>query len=251
MEQAITPMPPTTIERPFPSIWAGLGMLFFYIFCQLFIASLAGIIVLVVQGRLTSIVTVPEQFADIKIMAFPALWGIVAANITALLVSWLYLRKDNRTVKIGLKNWSRLSLQSTILIAGALIAGAYIISYVYSEYLFPGMDLQKMTNEMIAAIPRTPVNWLFLIFAISILPGIAEELIFRGFLQNSFANHVPQFAAIGLSSALFAAMHMQLYAFPLLFILGAIFGYLYYKTGSLRVNILLHVLNNAAALLFS
>jgi uncharacterized protein len=251
MEQVITPTTPTSTGRTFPSIWAGLGMLFFYIFCQLVIASLAVIIVLVVQGKLTGMAANPEQFADMKIMAFPALWGVVAANITALSVCWIYLRKDNRSAKIGLKNWSQLSLQSTILIAGALIAGAYIFSYAYSEYLFPGIDLQKMTNEMIAAIPRTPVNWVFLIVTISILPGIAEELVFRGFLQNSFANHMPRLAAIGLSSALFAAMHMQLYAFPLLFILGAIFGYLYCKTGSLRVNIALHVINNAAALLLS
>ncbi len=77
---------------------------------------------------------------------------------------------------------------------------------------------------------------------------LTEELLFRGLLQKSLANRMPQYAAILIAAAIFGAIHLDFYAFPALFVMGAVFGYLYYRTGSLRVNILLHMLNNGAAL---
>jgi len=54
-----------------------------------------------------------------------------------------------------------------------------------------------------------------------------------------------------LSSFLFAVVHMQLYAIPGLMSLSIAFGYLYHRTGSLRTNIILHMANNAFALVVS
>jgi membrane protease YdiL (CAAX protease family) len=92
---------------------------------------------------------------------------------------------------------------------------------------------------------------VLLFLAVAVVAPLVEELLFRGILQNSLAKHMPIWVAIALASAIFAAMHMQLTAFPALMVIGASFGLLYHLTGSLRVNILVHMLNNAAALLLT
>jgi membrane protease YdiL (CAAX protease family) len=72
-----------------------------------------------------------------------------------------------------------------------------------------------------------------------------------GLLQNALARHLPVWAAILGAAAIFGAVHMDLHAFPALMAMGAVFGLLYHKTGSLRVTIIAHMANNGAALLLS
>jgi membrane protease YdiL (CAAX protease family) len=82
---------------------------------------------------------------------------------------------------------------------------------------------------------------------IAIVAPVLEEILFRGYLQSALMHRMKPWLAILLASSLFGIVHMQPLAFPVLTVLGAVFGYLYYKTGSLKVNILLHVLNNGVA----
>jgi uncharacterized protein len=46
-------------------------------------------------------------------------------------------------------------------------------------------------------------------------------------------------------------VHLQPYAIPGLMSLSIAFGYLYHRTGSLRTNIILHMANNAFALILT
>ena len=83
------------------------------------------------------------------------------------------------------------------------------------------------------------------LFVIAVLPAIGEELVFRGILQRkmiegNFNPHV----AIWLSAALFSAIHIQFFGFIPRLLLGALFGYLYYWSGDIRVAIAAHFVNN-------
>jgi uncharacterized protein len=111
--------------------------------------------------------------------------------------------------------------------------------------------MQEEMAKILASIPRTPMNIAAGFFAIAIAAPLVEELLFRGLLQNSLARHMPIWGAIILSSLCFAAVHLQPYAIPGLMSLSIAFGYLYHRTGSLRMNILLHMANNAFALLIT
>ena len=88
------------------------------------------------------------------------------------------------------------------------------------------------------------------IIVIAVLPGIGEELLFRGFLQNLlkriFKNdHV----AIWVAAALFSAIHFQFYGFIPRMLLGALFGYLYVWSGNLLYPIIAHFVNNCVSLI--
>ncbi len=179
------------------------------------------------------------------------LWGIVSSAIIQLLLMFLYLRKDSRLKKIGLDTFGTMSLTRTFGLAFILVVGAMLFNFLYAHYVIPGIGMQEEMAKMLASIPRTPVNIIAGFFAFAIAAPLVEELLFRGFLQNAFARFLPIWAAILLSSFAFAMVHLQPYAIPGLMSLSIAFGYLYYRTGSLRTNILLHILNNTAALLLT
>jgi membrane protease YdiL (CAAX protease family) len=88
------------------------------------------------------------------------------------------------------------------------------------------------------------------IIIIGILPGIGEEILFRGILQKEiymrWRNH---HAAIWVAAFLFSALHFQIVGFPAKFIIGLVLGYSYHHSGSLILPIILHVLNNSMATL--
>ena len=85
----------------------------------------------------------------------------------------------------------------------------------------------------------------------AVLPAVAEELTFRGVLQQLFevkGERVPHLA-IWCSAILFSAIHMQFYGFVPRMLMGALFGYMLAWTGSLWVPILMHMTNNAVAVI--
>ena len=57
--------------------------------------------------------------------------------------------------------------------------------------------------------------------------------------------------AICISAAFFAVLHMNPWQAIPAFILGLLFGYVYYRTGSLKLTMLMHCVNNTFAVIFS
>lgn len=95
---------------------------------------------------------------------------------------------------------------------------------------------------------KTVTDFLVNIFMIALLPGICEELMFRGAIQRSlsriFSNpHV----AIWVAAFIFSFIHLQFYGFFPRLLLGAAFGYIYFWSGNLWYAMLAHFLNNAYA----
>jgi membrane protease YdiL (CAAX protease family) len=115
--------------------------------------------------------------------------------------------------------------------------------------------LRSMENSSKALIEHIIQfdSFLYFILAfivIAILPGIGEEFLFRGVLQNYFRvifknPHI----AIWVSAILFSALHMQFYGFLPRMVLGALFGYLYFWSGKLIFPMLAHALNNGFTLI--
>ena len=100
--------------------------------------------------------------------------------------------------------------------------------------------------------------WL-LIFAMVIVAPIYEELIFRGLLWSAIAeqfSNVPNAEHRGalvaslVTSVIFAVIHLQygIYEIGTIVVLALIFCYARIKSGSLVLPMLLHVVNNGAAM---
>ena len=85
---------------------------------------------------------------------------------------------------------------------------------------------------------------LFGFFTISLLPGIAEELMFRSGLQRLISQYWNPKAGLIVASILFAALHMMPLQIPYLFVGGLMLGWGYRITGKLWVPILGHATHN-------
>jgi membrane protease YdiL (CAAX protease family) len=84
------------------------------------------------------------------------------------------------------------------------------------------------------------------LFTLALIPAFAEELLFRGILQQLFIKVFRSaHAGIWITSILFSAVHFQFYGFLPRMILGLLFGYLFIWTGSLWSAIVPHFINNA------
>nr|WP_295930041.1 type II CAAX endopeptidase family protein [uncultured Dyadobacter sp.] len=90
---------------------------------------------------------------------------------------------------------------------------------------------------------------LIALFVVTLLPAFGEEVLFRGVIQTKLLQQLNNVhVAIWLAAAIFSAIHFQFYGFLPRMMLGALFGYLYYWTGSLWVAVLAHFVNNGFVL---
>ncbi len=89
---------------------------------------------------------------------------------------------------------------------------------------------------------------------LALLPAFAEELTFRGTLQQILSpnplttNPLNRHMAIWVTAILFSAIHMQFLGFIPRMLMGALFGYMFVWTGTLWIPILMHFTNNAFAI---
>lgn len=127
-------------------------------------------------------------------------------------------------------------------LSGAIIA-ALIGQIINTIYPFPPEYLEQMAE--IIKMPDLNIWQVFVLIAL--LPGICEEVMFRGFIFRFFENR-NKWYAIWISAALFALFHLDPYRFiPVLF-LGFLLGWLLYKTKSIFPSMLSHTINNATAI---
>jgi len=80
---------------------------------------------------------------------------------------------------------------------------------------------------------------------IGVLPGIGEELVFRGMLQPELQRATGNIhAAIWISAIMFSAIHLQFFGFVPRVLLGVLFGYLYFWSGNIVIPMVAHFINN-------
>ncbi|MBQ6243891.1 MAG: CPBP family intramembrane metalloprotease [Bacteroidales bacterium] len=92
------------------------------------------------------------------------------------------------------------------------------------------------------------VNFL----CVSIFAPFFEEWLCRGMiLRGLLGNKVKPVWAIVISAVFFAFIHLNPWQAIPAFLLGCLFGYVYYKTGSLKLTMLMHFANNTFSLVMS
>ena len=80
---------------------------------------------------------------------------------------------------------------------------------------------------------------------VCVLAPIFEEILFRGIILKGMLNYnVNPTTAIIVSGFIFGAAHLNPWQFVGAGLLGSIFGFIYYRTKSLILPIILHALNN-------
>ena len=213
---------------------------------------------LLVGGILGSIVTLVfmglmpgagEEYATL--ISYPLMF--LPAMIASKHISNRNMLFDNGYA-IDSNNFGRLGGWGVALLCMlATFAAAFCMDAVNAQ--MPDMPewLENALNSMTQG--TFWVNFL----AVSIFAPIFEEWLCRGMVLRGLLNYqkadgtrgLKPVWAIVISAAFFAIIHMNPWQAIPAFALGLLFGYVYYKTGSLKLTMLMHFTNNTAALLLS
>ncbi|MEL7728480.1 CPBP family intramembrane glutamic endopeptidase [Citromicrobium bathyomarinum] len=156
---------------------------------------------------------------------------------------------------LGLWVWSGRSAGTFVTFGGdefaigLALAGALILLAALTFYGLP-----KLSEYLVRAqadnfsflekpLPFPAIIW------VSLGAGIGEEALFRGGVQTLAGDYIGAPLAIVLAAALFAAVH---FAKPLvaaiIFVIGVLFGVVYWQTGSLLAVMIGHALYDVFAL---
>ncbi len=165
---------------------------------------------------------------------------IVFAELAYILPVFLILawkRISWKHLGFGKFDWSTLGIGCGMLIGG------YGIILVHNLVITAlGIDTQGQAIFDIFNSLESPV-W-FILAAVVIAP-VVEEIFFRGFLFQGFRKKYGWVSAMLLSSAIFAAAHLDLASLIPTFVLGLVLTYVYHRSNSVWPGILLHFLINA------
>ena len=142
-------------------------------------------------------------------------------------------------VKFSLKSFGEVSGKTIGLSIPLIVAGMIFIN-LCSEFI----GLPDMMQDTFRAMSRN----VFGIISIAIMAPLVEELLFRGAIQGHLLRKgMKPVYAILIASAVFGIVHMNPIQIPFAFAIGMIFGWLYYRTGSVVPGIIGHFINNSIA----
>lgn len=106
---------------------------------------------------------------------------------------------------------------------------------------------QTLSEEMSAMLYADGIGKLVLnIVVVALVPAVCEELFFRGTLQQLLVRWFrrPHLAVI-VTSVIFSLAHGEIFALMPRILLGLLLGYLFFYSGSILVNVIVHFVNNA------
>jgi membrane protease YdiL (CAAX protease family) len=166
--------------------------------------------------------------------------GISLASELSIIVTIWWVRR-----RAGLARWPGLALQGPwekwqlYALLPVLVLAQDVLLSVVSLLHLPSPN-EKIYQEM----ARYPA----LVFGIGCFAApVLEEFFFRGILLKGLLRNYRPAVAIGQSALLFGLMHMSPAQSIATTLMGALLGWLYYRTGSVRLCIGLHMLNNLLA----
>ena len=181
--------------------------------------------------------------------AQPAL-GLAWTEVFAFLLPSLVVTAGSN---LSIGRWLRLSPpRASALVLGALVGGAgYLLAgalMAATERVLPHGWVRSFDVGRLFGGPAWE-RVLLSSLAVLLAPP-CEEIAFRGYVLTALVQRRRPAGAIAGSALLFAAVHLDPVRFPALVLLGAIFGWLAWRAGSVWPAVAAHAANNAIAAAF-
>jgi len=173
-------------------------------------------------------------------------WGILLTQIcfvaapVFLGIRWFYL--DRRAVLPLVRPAGRA-------LAGAALGAVrlnHALSYavLWQDRYFPLPESLRALFEALGSYDG-PLDFLLLLLLLGVVPGICEEILFRGFVHSGLRQTFESgTAAIVVGALIFAGFHLNPWRFDVLLIIGLYLGFLVQRTGSLVPSMVAHALIN-------
>ena len=186
-------------------------------------------------------------------MEFAQIYGTMISYPVMFIPPWLYVTAQSRRNEffetgyaLDSSNFGRLGgFRRALIVSVATLALGFVTDSLNA--IMP--ETPEWFENAMSQIMDAPV-WITLI-SVSIFAPLFEEWLCRGVILRGLLQKTHPVSAILVSAVFFAVLHMNPWQALPAFILGALFGYIYYKTGSLKLTMLMHCVNNTFAVVFS
>lgn len=172
----------------------------------------------------------------------------VALLVTDLIVVYVFWKRKYTNMKFnyGYNFGEQFTTKKLLLWAAVSGVGLLVFDLMASLYLPIPEDLG--INDILTKMMTNPIGLL----GACLLGPLAEEMIFRGAIERRLLekNWDPWFAIV-ISALLFAVAHMNFAQGFTALVIGIFMGWVYYRTRSIWPTVIIHVVNNTLACLFS
>ena len=175
-------------------------------------------------------------------------------NLTICLYVFYIVRLEYRqsitTLGLSIVNLSdniKQGIKRYLITLPFIVLAGFIINLI-SSYYGIAPEMQDVIRWLLEE--KSIFVIVSLVFFGIIIAPVMEEIIFRGFIQSALKNSFGRQYAIIISASLFAAVHMDIFAFLQIFILGILLGNLYERTRTLTASIVVHILHNSLTMVF-
>ena len=199
------------------------------------------------------LVTLPPMFsAAIQVAAgggdeeemYAAMMGIDVMTLTlisglltlAFVLAFYLIRRK----KLSEALWLRPVPAST-LFTGASLAPALYFTVAMVLVLLPASWTESYGEASSGVATGTVVG----VIAVAVVAPIVEEFIFRGLVMTRLSRAMPGWLAVLVSAAVFGLCHGEPVWVCYAFVLGAVFGFIDLRAGSILPSVLGHIMFNA------
>ena len=194
-----------------------------------------GVALLVLIGTVVAIIML--QAPRTELVQSAAVVLLESAYLLPVVLIFAWRRIHWKDLGFGKFEWKTLGIGCGLLVA------SYAIIMLHGALLYYlGVETQGEAIMKLLAQLDSPV-WFFIVIAV--FAPFVEEVFFRGFLFQGFRQKYGWTNAMLVSSAVFAAAHLDLAVLIPTFIMGCVLAYVYHKSNSVWPGVILHSLNNA------
>lgn len=168
----------------------------------------------------------------------------------AIVIGLPWSIKKHRTTRQELGIVKPLTWTDLLLAPGAFIV-YILLSFALSSLasFLPFFNSEQVQNTGFSGLSQG-FEYVLAFATLVIIAPISEEILFRGYLLGKLRKYVPVWAAILVTSLLFALVHFQFNVGVDVFALSIVLCALRVGTGRLWPSILLHMIKNGIAFYF-
>ncbi len=174
--------------------------------------------------------------------------GIAAAALVGTIVpAWLLTRR----FRGGIRAQMRLRRPRAVVLAhvvAATLCAVVVVDAIYalSQRFLPASEAYESLVRGLR--PDGPGELVVVALGLCVLVPLAEEILFRGFVQQVLERNVGRVTGMVLAGLLFGAAHLDAHLLLSVTAFGLFVGYVFHATRNLTCSVAAHAVFNGVAL---
>ncbi len=191
-----------------------------------------------------SLLLAPEPRAEAAVVQSVALQLFLVLGVPLVLAS--LLRSDSRVI-FSLCPTSAMNLVWSLVLAIGLICVLDEVAFLQFRLTGISAGVSPEIQRLLRAASISQFLWI--LFALALVPAVCEEFLFRGFLFGSFQAARGPAQALMLSAVLFGIFHRNLQTLLPTTLAGVALAFIVLRSGSLYNAVIAHAAVNTWAII--